>query len=651
MSRLGVVGETREARASEHELVELRAAFDGARDALLMADLELRCVRANDAASRLLGRPRAALIGVTAAEVVAPESLRDLDAGWAAALRNGGGTGLITILRPDGVRRTAEYSATAEVVPGLHLISLRDVTERVEMEETLRRTMAEVTAVERRYADLIETLPDGIVAVDTDGAIALVNARTEQMFGYVRGELIGRRVEMLLPERMRAAHGTHRARFGHASRSRAMGLGLDLWGHRKDGSDFPVEVSLSAVTTDQGKLVTSVVTDITERMQLEQQLQQSQKLEAIGRLAGGVAHDFNNVLQVISGYATSLQERASGELDLDELGEIAAAADRAAALTQQLLAFSRRQVLQPVPLDLNAIVGETERMLARMIGEDVELSVDLDPDLAHVLVDRARMEQVLANLAVNARDAMPRGGRVLISTRNVELNGDAGALGLEPGEYVCLCVTDTGFGMDEQTAARAFDPFFTTKADGQGTGLGLATVHGIVAQSGGHVRMHSVPDQGTTVSIHLPAVEAESPRAESAAEPEDPLCLDGKHVLLVEDEPVVRRLLEFFLAKLGCVVTPTADGRAALEAGATAETPFDLVVTDLVLPGMSGCELVERLAESGGAPPTLYLSGYSRDADLREATSGGRGGFLQKPFTGDELGVAMRSLLRAGGGA
>jgi CheY-like chemotaxis protein len=286
-----------------------------------------------------------------------------------------------------------------------------------------------------------------------------------------------------------------------------------------------------------------------------------------------------------------------------------------------------------------------------MIGEDVELALDLDADLAHVLVDAAQVEQVLANLAINARDAMPRGGRLLISTRNVELNGDARAVDLEPGAYVRLSVADTGFGMDEQTAARAFDPFFTTKAEGHGTGLGLATVHGIVAQSGGSVLMRSVPDQGTTVSIHLPAVEAESPVATRVAELEGPLCLDGTRVLLVEDEPIVRRLLEFFLAKLGCVFTSTADGTAALEASAAAEAPFDLVVTDLVLPGMSGCELVERLATPEGVPLALYLSGYSRDADLREATASGRGGFLQKPFTGDELGVAMRSLLRAGGGA
>jgi PAS domain S-box-containing protein len=625
---------------------ELRAIFDGARDALAVTDYELRCVRVNDAACELFGRPRNELIGMTAAEIVAPESYQELAAGWAAALREGGAEGTVTILRPDGVRRIAEYSGTMEIVSGFHLVSLRDVTERIETTKALERTLHEAAAVEQRYVDLIETLPDAIVAVDEDGRIALVNVQTERMFGYDRSELVGQRLEQLLPARHRETHEAHRAHFGPSSRSRAMGLGLDLQGLRKDGTEFPVEVSLRAVRVGDGQLVTSVVTDVTERRALEQKLQQAQRLEAVGRLAGGVAHDFNNVLQVIEGYAASLQERAAPGRDTEELAEVVAAAERAASLTRQLLAFSRRQVLQPVVLDLNAIVIETKRLLARMIGEDVEMAIELDDALPHVRADRGQIEQVLANLVVNARDAMPGGGRVSIETHPYDLVGAPHEPALPKGTYVRLRVTDTGLGMDAETAARAFDPFFTTKGEGHGTGLGLATVHGIVTQSGGHVSILSAPGEGTTICILLPAVgdPLDEPDGKHSAQPARGT---GERVLLVEDEPVVRRLVASLLERLGYAVTSTADGAAALAAALEAPAPFDLLVTDFVLPDLSGPEVAGCLVASDAVPAVLYISGYAPDTHV--AVAGGRSGFLQKPFTNDELARHVRELLDGGG--
>ncbi|MDE3024328.1 MAG: PAS domain S-box protein, partial [Acidobacteriota bacterium] len=544
-----------------HREAELQSIFVGARDGLAIVDRELRCVRVNPALAALLGRRERELLGMSAWELVAPQSLGDLEEGWAAALRDGSGAGLVWVVRSDGVDRAVEYSATMEILDGFHLVSFRDVTERVDGDRRLKATMNAVEASERRYANLIETLPNGMVTVDPDGRIALVNPQTERMFGYGRSELIDQPIELIVPKPPTARGG-------------------ETVGRRRDASEFPVEIGRGALESDGGTLVTYVITDVTERRALERQLNESQKLDAIGRLAGGIAHDFNNVLQVIVGYALSAQRRTAGRPEADEVGEIVLAAERAASLTRQLLAFSRRQVIQPVVLDLNAVVQDTQRMLARMVGDDVEMSLALDPSLRYVLADAAQLEQVLANLLVNARDAMPSGGRVTITTENVLMNGDAASLDLTPGPYVRLCIEDTGIGMDEETVAHAFEPFFTTKGDGDGSGLGLSTVHGIVAQSGGGIRIESAPGAGTRVCIHLPAVEGD---LRPARETSGTTRVRGgaERILLAEDDPVIRRLLKRELERLGYAVTTAADATEALAAGAGAR--FDLLVTDFML--------------------------------------------------------------------
>jgi two-component system, cell cycle sensor histidine kinase and response regulator CckA len=498
--------------------------------------------------------------------------------------------------------------------------------QRAEMEVTLRATMDEVVAGESRYIDLIESLPNGIVAADENGTIALVNARTERMFGYSRGELIGRPFGILF---------TDEGNGGPAEAHR-----FDLRGRRKNGTEFPLEIGSSVARNERGTLVTSVLTDITQRKQLEHQLQQAQKMEAVGRLAGGVAHDFNNLLQVIGGYADALRSHLTDGEDAQQLEEIAAAADRGSALTRQLLAFSRRQVLEPTTLDLNRIVRDMQRMLGRMIGADVALSIDLEPELGAVLADHAQLEQVLANLALNARDAMPSGGRLSISTRNVELKSAVESLDLEPGKYVRLSVTDTGHGMDAATVARALEPFFTTKPESHGTGLGLAMVHGIVTQSGGGLRILSEPGEGTTVSISFPRAPAGA--AELPVGVQAPPATGGpERVLLVEDEVAVRRLLGEMLSELGYDVVAADCGAAAIER--FAEGSFDVVVTDFIMPGMTGRELVDRLANLGADPLVLFVSGYAPDSGLENAR--GRESFLQKPFTSDELARRLRILL------
>jgi hypothetical protein len=508
-----------------------------------------------------------------------------------------------------------------------------------------------VTAGERRYLELIDTLADGVVVVDGAGSIALVNVQAEAMFGYDRDELIGRPLELLVPGRHRAEHKEQREYFARLSRSRAMGVGLDLQGLHKDGHEFPVEISLSVAHADGDVLVTSVISDISERKSLEQQLLQSQKLEAIGRLASGIAHDFNNVLQVISGYAASLKQRASDPVDGYELDAIADAAGRAAALTRALLAFARREAMQSAVLDLNVIVHETQRLLTRMVGEEIEIALDLDPTIAHIFADRGQIEQVLSNLIVNARDAMPGGGRVVISTRRVDVGVEALAQGLAPGGYIRLCVTDAGAGMDDDTIARAFDPFFTTKEEGRGTGLGLATVHGIAVRAGGAVQIMSRLGHGTSISVDLPigTGRANEPLPIEREPPvrEPPMRGGGERLLLVEDDLIVRRLVESFLTVLGYDVTSAENGVEALEL-ASAGSAFDLVVTDFVMAGMNGSELVERLAELGMPLPTLYVSGYAPGVDF-EVVPGKRSAFLQKPFTSDQLARSIRRLLDAPG--
>ncbi|HVE79292.1 MAG TPA: ATP-binding protein [Gemmatimonadaceae bacterium] len=385
--------------------------------------------------------------------------------------------------------------------------------------------------------------------------------------------------------------------------------------------------------------------DVTSRRQLEEQLRQAQKMEAVGRLAGGIAHDFNNLLTVIKGHADLL----AGELDPgdphhDDLEQIRGAATRAAGLTRQLLAFGRKQLLAPRALDLGETVRDVEGMLRRLIGEDVDIVTALGPRLGTVMADAGQLEQVLMNLAVNARDAMPGGGRLVIETANVRLDG--AYLERRPmvgaGEYVMLAVSDTGVGMDAQTAARAFEPFFTTKEVGRGTGLGLATVYGIVKQSGGYVWCYSEPGMGTTFKVYLPRVDTAAVRP--AAEP--PAAGGGSEtVLLVEDEPAVRRLAARILTRLGYRVMEAPNGRAALDLAERHEGPIHLVLTDAVMPEMSGAALSARLADVRPEARVLFMSGYTDDDIVRRGVLRAEHELIQKPFTADVLARRVREVL------
>jgi signal transduction histidine kinase len=407
---------------------------------------------------------------------------------------------------------------------------------------------------------------------------------------------------------------------------------------------------------DQGKLfrVWGTQRDITDHKKLEEQLRQAQKMEAIGRLAGGVAHDFNNLLTVINGYSELVLEAVDryDELVRPLVAEIHQAGARAAALTGQLLAFSRQQIVQPRPVDLNGLVSDLQRMLSRVIGEDIELTTTLRPGLDRVSADPAQLEQVILNLAVNARDAMPQGGRLTVRTENVHLkdgfaedfSGDLSEV--LPGPYVRLSVSDTGRGMTAETLTHLFEPFFTTKESGQGTGLGLATVYGIVKQFGGHVRVQSELERGSTFEIHLPALPRQSASHDSPADRQPPP-RGSETILLVEDEDGVRAVATRMLRQLGYNVLAAADGPQALKLVGQQPGPIDLLLTDIVMPGMNGRQVAERIRAARADVKVLYMSGYTDDAILRHGISESEVAFVQKPFSMAMLARRVREILDA----
>jgi PAS domain S-box-containing protein len=492
---------------------------------------------------------------------------------------------------------------------------------------------------------VLDASPNSVVAVDASARITYVNPQGEASFGYRREELLGQPIEVLLPESVGERHVGHRNGFLAHPVARPMGIGLDLAGRRKDGSEFPVEISLTPVQTDDGFHVFATVVDITARKAAESQLLQAQKLESIGRLAGGIAHDFNNVLFAIKGYAELLTEDLAPDrrdrLDPDEalrsVEAIGAAATRAASLTAQLLAFSRRQVVRPEVLELTTAIENVEPMLRRLIGEHIRLVVRPAPDTGQLRADHGQLDQILVNLVINARDAMPEGGTITIESGNAELDEAYAAqhLDVTAGSYVFLAVTDTGRGMDADTREHIFEPFYTTKERGQGTGLGLATTYGIVQQAGGHIWLYTEPGIGSSFKLYFPRVDAPAPTSQAPA-PGRTTAGTGT-VMVVEDEASVRDMTSMVLRRAGYEVTPVSDGAEALERLIGSPHPIDILVTDVVMPGMSGIDLAERVLDRFPSAGVVLLSGYTAETlDLDRVVSRGAI-FMPKPVTSVDL--------------
>ena len=426
-------------------------------------------------------------------------------------------------------------------------------------------------------------------------------------------------------------------------------LRLETDQRRKDGSSYPVEVRLQYVASEEPPVFVTIAQDITERRALESQLLHAQKMEAIGQLAGGIAHDFNNLLTAIRGYSELLRPNLpiGDEQSRADIDQVILAADRAAALTRQLLAFGRRQVLQPRVLDPAHLVEDLAPMLRRLLGEHIELTTRIAPGLGRVQVDPSQLEQVVVNLAVNARDAMPDGGQLTFELGNVELDADYSAAHPEatPGHHVLFAVSDTGIGMDAATQAHIFEPFFTTKAPGQGTGMGLATVYGIVKQSGGSIYVYSEPGHGSTFKIYLPRVFKESVAVLADAVAARSSLSGTETILLVEDDPAVRSFSCRTLEAYGYTILEAASGAEALPIAASHVGPIALLVTDVVMPGLQGHQLAELLTAARPGLRVLYVSGFTDGSVINHGVPEHGMAFLPKPFSTDALGGAVRRVL------
>ena len=625
--------------------------------------------------------------------------------------------------------------------------------------------------------DLLEALPDAVIAVDREGTIVQVNSQTQALFGYDRDELIGQKVEMLVPESFRQQHHYHRDNFARAPKTRRMGADLDLYGRRRNGSEFPVEISLSPVSTEKGAFVLSAIRDISDRRRIaeelrraneelhsrtteqlgeyrsrlaliidssedailskdlngtitswnkgaeriygytpeevvgkhisllipadrsdeipqilrkiaqgeridhhesvrvtkdgrrlevsvsvsplrnaagdvvgasviardvtaqkrtEGQLRQSQKMEAIGRLAGGVAHDFNNVLGIINACAEFLRDRIDPAAEPSlYIENIMKAIERGTSLTKQLLAFSRTSAVQPRVLDLNERLRDISKLLRPLLGDDIEILVVPRTPAAVVEADPGQLDQIVVNLAVNARDAMPRGGKFILETGAMTLDASFAEQdqAMVPGKYVMLAVSDTGNGMNEATVSRIFEPFFTTKEAGKGTGLGLATVYGIVKQSAGHIMVYSEPGQGTTFKIYLPSAEHKIGVGSKVETETVSPKRQGTTILLVEDDEIMRSLTRKLLEEHGYSVIEADDGRSALEWVNSHPDPIDLLLTDVVMRRMSGPELAEHLSTSHPTLKVVYMSGYTGELMANREVLKPGVTLLEKPFS------------------
>ncbi|PWB67416.1 MAG: hypothetical protein C3F14_02245 [Deltaproteobacteria bacterium] len=640
---------TQVAMAIEHKRAEealrqseatLKTFLEAIPETALLINLDGTIAAANRGVLEGVGLDSGEIVGRNALDYSAPDLVESRKARIAEVVRTGepavfedtsvaSGRTHINYVHP--VRDEAGRVSRVAVV-GL------DITERKSSEEALRRS-------EEQSRTLVDSARDMIFALSPDGLFVALNPAFEKLTGWPREEWIGKPfAEVLHADDVPAAQEL----FAMSLRSEPPPNAQFRFRSREGG--YLVGEMTANVPGQDGRLL-GIVRDITDRVRLEDQLRQAQKMEAVGRLAGGVAHDFNNLLTAIGGYSELLlSDLAPGDPRRADVEEIKKATERAASLTRQLLAFSRKQVLQPKVLDLNAVVGNLDRMLRRLIGEDLDLVTVLKPGLWNVQVDPGQVEQVIMNIVVNARDAMPDGGKVTIETGNVALDDRYVRQHpvVKPGDYVLLAISDTGTGMDEETKNRLFEPFYTTKDKGKGTGLGLSTVYGIVKQSGGYIWVYSEIGKGASFKVYLPRYGGSPGEARPEESPVSPS--QGREtVLLVEDEAMVRLLVRNILEGNGYTVLEASDGEEAISIGGGHAAPIHLILTDVVMPKMCGREAAETLAPRLPGVKVLYMSGYTDEAIVRHGVLETGIPFLEKPFTPVSLLRKVRQVLDAPG--
>jgi PAS domain S-box-containing protein len=622
---------------------ELAAIVDSAEDAILSKDIAGTILTWNASAERMYGYSAAEAVGQPISMLLPPDRPEEVTEIMQLLLRGERIDHLVTRrIRKDGV--LIDVSLTVSPIKDAHGAVIgaatiaRDITRQNEAESGAQQLAA-----------IVEASEDAIFSRTLEGRLISWNAGAEKLFGYNRAEVIGRSSDLLLFEEPTPQIATIRERLNRGEHQKP----IEMLMRRKDGSEVFVSSSAAPIVDKRGSVVgvAAVVRDVTEQRRLEEQLRQTQKLEAIGSLAGGIAHDFNNVLTVIrSATETVMSELTEGPISR-RVAQIALAAEHATALTRQLLAFSRQQVLRPEPTDINVVVEATLGLVEGLIGEQITLERHFGSDVATISIDRGQLQQVIVNLCVNARDAMPDGGTLTIATKNVELGEPHTSehVNVTGGMYASLEITDTGVGMEADTRERIFDPFFTTKPEG--TGLGLATVYGIVKQSGGHVWVYSEPQIGSTFKIYFPATEGEVGVVAAEGTPGAALALTGDEtILLVEDAEMLRPLVVEMLEAHGYRVLTAANGAEALAIATRHDGRIDLLLTDIVMPGMNGRELSEQLFARRPELRVLFTSGYPADTVIRHGIAQARVAFIQKPYVGAELLAKIRETLAAASG-
>ena len=632
------------------ELVEREELFhlisENAADMIAIVDMEGKRLYNSLSYHRVLGYSAEELQSSSAFEQIHPDDRERVMKAAEDARRSGIGRTLEYRLRhKDGtwlvLESTSSVIRNANGDPEKLIIVNRDITERKRAEEALRRS-------ETGFRSVVEDAPYGIYRASTAGRFLQVNPALQKMLGYESSDELLRRD---LPSDIFRHTGEYQRLTDLLTRTQEI-KDLETEWKRQDGTPITVRCSGRRINDENGMPAYFEVftEDVTEKRVLEKQLRMAQKMEAIGRLSGGIAHDFNNLLGVIIGYSRVLKKALGPDNPLCEHTlEIEKAGQRAASLTKQLLAFSRQQVLTPAILNLNALATDMERMLQRLLGEDIAVSLTLDPDLGSVKADQSQVEQVIMNLAVNARDALPVGGKLKIQTSNVTLDQAymRGHPGSEAGNYILLAVTDTGTGMDAATLTHIFEPFFTTKERGKGTGLGLATVYGIVKQSGGYIAVDSAPGKGTTFQIYLPR-HAGEPAVEEEKVDSGERLRGSESILLVEDAEPLRKLAQTFLEGGGFKVLSAESGEDALEVAARCGKSFDLLLTDVVMPGINGRVLAEQLLPRQPGMKVLYMSGYTDSFIAGHGVLEPGTQLLHKPFTEEVLIRKVREVLDGG---
>ena len=623
----------------------MRAVVDTAVDGVILINAEGVILMFNPACERLFGYAPFEVIGRNV-KMLMPEPYQS---GHDAFLRNYRETGERKIIgigrevlgrRRNGVTFPMDLSVGEAEEDGQPIFVgiIRDLTERKAAETALREGAERLRAV-------VETAVDGVILIDARGRVQMFNPACERLFGYSAGEVIGENVRMLMPQPYRGEHDRYISNYNETGIAKIIGSGREVTGLRKDGSSFPMDLSVGEAKQEGESIFVGIIHDLTSRKRTEEQLVQAQKMETVGQLSGGIAHDFNNLLTVILGNAEALSLRLKARADLSQLADtIVLAAERGAELTRGLLAFSRRQMLQPSVIDCNFLVESMRMLLRRTLREDIILNIAASPTAIYALADPAQLESALLNLSLNAQDAMPDGGMLTFTTAEVTLDANSFPRdAVQPGNYVVITVTDNGTGMPATVVERAFEPFFTTKDVGKGSGLGLSMVYGFARQSNGHVNIYSEPGLGTSIRLYLPLVNESN--APERARTDERAIGGNERVLVVEDDAFVRSHAISSLEGIGYRVIVARDGPEAialLRAGAE----IDLLFTDLVMPGgMNGWEVATVARQLNPKLKVLFTSGYPLETLTSRGQGSGQAQILSKPYRIAELAKRVREVL------